>query len=119
MLFLDVPDYHEGSSDLPCWSPDSKWIYYTAKVGEAVELMRVSLDGKVEQLTRSAPGVLHYHPKVSADGRQVVFGATRDGVRQLWVARADGSEARKITSLKKGQAAMWARWQPGHFPKGK
>ena len=112
MLFLDVPDYHEGSSDTPCWSPDSQWLYYTAKVGEAVELMRVSLDGKVEQLTRSAPGVWHYHPKASADGRQVIFGATRDGIRQLWVAGADGAEARPITQLTKGHAAIWAHWQP-------
>ncbi len=112
MLFLDVPDYHEGSSDVPTWSPDSRWVYYTAKAGEAVELMRVSLDGKSKQLSRSRPGVLHYHPKVSPDGRRVVFGSTRDGVRQLWVANADGSAARPITALKKGHAAMHAHWQP-------
>lgn len=109
---LDVPDYHEGSSDIPCWSPDSKWIYYTAKVGEAVELMRVSLDGKTEQLSKSAPGVWHYHPKVSPDGQWVVFGTLRDGVRQVYVARADGSKARSVTSLQKGYAAMWPSWQP-------
>jgi hypothetical protein len=116
ILFLDVPDYHEGSSDIPCWSPDSRWVYYTAKVGEAVELMRVSLEGNVEQLSHSKPGVLHYHPKVSADGQQVVFGATRDGVRQLWVAQADGSAARPITTLEKGSGAMWAWWQPLGYP---
>jgi Tol biopolymer transport system component len=110
--FLDVPDYHGGSSDTPCWSPDSKWVYYTAKVGEAVELMRVSLGGEVEQLSRSTAGVRHYHPQVSPDGRRVVFGSTRDGVRQVWVARADGSAAVAITSMKKGHAAMWAHWQP-------
>jgi TolB protein len=112
ILFLDVPDYHQGSSDTPCWSPDSKWVYYTAKDGEAVELMRYSLDGKIEQLSMSGPGVLHYHPKLSPDGRQVVFGATRDGVRQLWVANADGTDARPVTNLTKGHAAMWAWWQP-------
>ena len=112
MLFLDVPDYHGGSSDVPCWSPDSKWVYYTARVGEAVELMRVSLDGKVEQLSHSEPGVLHYHPKVSTDGKQVAFGATRDGLRQLYVANSDGSQARPITHLTKGNAAIWAWWQP-------
>jgi len=112
VLFLDVPDYHEGSSDLPCWSPDSRWVYYTAMVGEAVELMRVSLDGNVEQLSQSGPGVLHYHPQVSADGRQVVFGATRGGVRQLWVARADGAAAAPVTAMEQGAAAMWASWQP-------
>lgn len=113
-LFLDVPDYHEGSSDVPCWSPDSKGVYYTAKVRESIELMRVSLEGKTEQLSKSAPGVSHYHPKISADGRWIVFGTSRDGVRQVHVARADGSEARAVTSLTKGHAAMWPSWQPGH-----
>ncbi|MBI3408595.1 MAG: PD40 domain-containing protein [Planctomycetes bacterium] len=36
--YPDVPDIHGGSSDQPAWSPDGKWIYYTAKVGESVEL---------------------------------------------------------------------------------
>jgi len=111
-LFLDVPDFHEGSSDTPAWSQDSKWIYYTAKVAEAVELMRVSLDGKTEQLSHSPSGVFHYHPKPSPDGRWLLFGATRDGVRQVYVARADGSLSRPVTSLTKGHAAMWASWQP-------
>lgn len=112
MQFLDVPDYHEGSSDLPSWSADSRFLYYTAKVGEAVELLRVSLDGKVERISHSNPGVLHYHPNASPDGKQVLFGATRDGVRQLYVANADGSKARPITVMKKGHAAMHAHWQP-------
>lgn len=112
-LFLDVPDYHDGSSDTPAWSMDSKWIYYTAKVGEAIELMRVSLDGKIEQLSHSAPGVSHYHMKPSPDGKWLLFGATRDGVRQLYVSKADGSEAQPITKLKPGYAAMWGGWQPG------
>lgn len=110
--FLDVPDYHDGSSDTPTWAQDSKWIYYTAKVGEAVELMRVSLDGKLEQLSHSAPGVRHYHPKPSRDGHWLLFGATRDSVRQLYVSKLDGTQARPITQLKSGYAAMWGYWQP-------
>lgn len=111
-LFLDVPDYHDGSSDTPAWSQDSKWIYYTAKVGEAIELMRVSLDGKTEQLSHSKPGVSHYHMKPSPDGKWLLFGATRDGVRQLYISKPDGTEARPITTLKPGNAAMWGSWQP-------
>lgn len=110
--FLDAPDHHGGSSDVPTWAPDGRWIYYTAVFGDAVELMRVSLDGKVERLSSSRPGVRHYHPGVSPDDGKVAFGATRDGVRQLYVANADGSEARPITALKKGHAAMHAHWRP-------
>jgi len=109
--FLDVPDFHGGSSDTPCWSADSRWVYYTAKVGESVELLRVALDGQTEQLTHSVPGVGHYHPQVSPDGAQLLFGATQDGVRQLYVAQADGTAIQAITTLSPGHAAMWAHWQ--------
>jgi TolB protein len=82
---------HNEHSDTHTWSPDGKWLYYTAKVGEAVELMRASPDGKIEQLTRSKAGVSNYLPQVSPDSKWVAFGSTRTGVRQLHVARADGS----------------------------
>ena len=39
--FLDVPDFHGGSSDIPAWSADGTAVYYTAKVGANVELFRV------------------------------------------------------------------------------
>jgi len=110
--FLDVPDFHGGSSDVPTWSPDSRWIYYTAKIGESVELLRVTLDGAVERLTVSSPPVQHYQPTLSPDGRWLAFGASRDGIRQAYVARADGAQARPITALEPGQAAMWLHWQP-------
>src|SRR5262249_2415192 len=31
--FLDVYDFHGGSSDTPAWSTDGKSVFYTAKVG--------------------------------------------------------------------------------------
>lgn len=108
---LKVPDFHSSSSDLPVWSPDSKWVYYTAQVGEAVELMRVSLAGKVQQLTQSLPGVANYHPKVSPDGRLVVFGSTRDGAGAQYVANADGSDIRAITTPTPGRVQTHAHWQ--------
>jgi len=110
--FLDVPDFHGGSSDVPVWSPDSQWVYYTARIGQAVELMRISLTGEPEQLTHSPAGVLHYHPVLSPDGGWVAFGSTRTGRRQLHVAPADGTGARLVTHVVEGYGAMWAYWQP-------
>jgi Tol biopolymer transport system component len=109
---LDQPDFHSESSDIPTWSPDGKWLYYTARVGPAVELMRVAPAGQPEQLTRSEPGVLHYLPHVSPNSRWVVFGSTRAGGRQLYVARADGSGIYPITKLAAGWGAFHAYWRP-------
>src|SRR5262249_32969867 len=110
--YLDVYDFHDGSSDLPVWAPDSKSVFYTAKVGGNVELFRVTLDGKSEQLTETPAGSMHYHPAPSRDGKWMLYGSKRDGVRQLYMMRLSDRKEHRITDLKKGHAAMWASWQP-------
>jgi Tol biopolymer transport system component len=108
---LDVYDFHGGSSDLPVWGRDSKSVFYTAKVGRNVELFRVALDGKPEQLTDTPAGSMHYHPAPSPDGRWLLYGSKRDGVRQLYVMRLEDKKERRITDLREGHAAMWPSWQ--------
>jgi Tol biopolymer transport system component len=109
---LDVYDFHDGSSDLPVWAADSKSVFYTAKVGRNVELFRVTLDGKSDQLTETPAGSMHYHPAASPDGKWLAYGAKRDGVRQLYVMRLSDKKEHRLTDLKKGHAAMWPYWQP-------
>jgi Tol biopolymer transport system component len=109
---LDVYDFHDGSSDLPVWAPDSKSVFFTAKEGSNVELFRVTLDGKSEQLTDTPAGSMHYHPAASPDGKWLVYGSKRDGVRQLYVMRLGDKKEWRITDLNKGHAAMWPSWQP-------
>ena len=109
--FLDVPDFHAGSSDTPMWSTDGRSIIYTAKVGGSVELFRVALGGgEPERLTETPEGTTHYHPKPSPDGKQLVYGSKRDGVRQLFVMNLADRSERRITDLGAGHAAMWPRW---------
>jgi Tol biopolymer transport system component len=114
--FLDVHDFHGGSSDLPVWAPDSRFVFYTAKVGKNVELFRVTLEGKSEQLTDTASGSMHYHPAPSPDGKWLVYGSKREGVRQLYMMRLSDRKEHRITDLKKGHAAMWSSWQPRAAP---
>ncbi len=113
--FLDVPDFHGGSSDTPVWAVDGRSVFHTAKVGKNVELVQVTLAGRSAQLTSSsdvAPPTLHHHPQPSPDGKFIVLGTKRDGVRQIMVLMlADGS-TKQITQLKPGHAAMWPHWQP-------
>jgi len=110
--FLDVYDFHEGSSDVPVWSADGKSVFYTACAGSAVELFQVDLKGHTKQLTHSVEGTLHYHPKPSPDGKWLLYGSKREGVRQLFVMRLSDRHEQQITNLKVGYAAMWGGWQP-------
>lgn len=110
--FLDVDDFHGGSSDTPVWARDGKSVFYTAKAGKNVELFQITLEGKIEQLTHTAEGTLHYHPQPSPEGDWLVYGSKRDGVRQLVVMNLKDRKEKQITSLQTGQAAMWPHWQP-------
>jgi Tol biopolymer transport system component len=123
--FLDVADYHHGSSDLPVWSADGKSVFYTATVNDCVELFRITLDGEITQLTKTAPKTLtpalsqgergmthHYHPTPSPDGKKLMYGAKRSGVRQLVVMDLADKSEKQLTDLKVGRAAMWPHWQP-------
>jgi Tol biopolymer transport system component len=110
--FLDVYDFHEGSSDTPVWSADGRSVFFTARDGPNVELFQVTLDGQVTQLTKSPSGTLHYHPQPSPDGRSLAYGSKRQGVRNLYVMRLADRSERAVTDLKAGHAAMWPHWQP-------
>lgn len=110
--FLDVPDFHGGSSDTPVWSFDGKSIFYTAQVDSNIELFQSTLEGTNVRLTFSPPGTTHYHPKPSPDGMFLLYGSKRDGVRNLYVRNLTTNSELAITNLKAGNAAMWPHWQP-------
>lgn len=112
--FLDVEDFHNGSSDVPIWSADGKAVFYTGQVGAAVELFQVTLSGKSEQLTKTVAGTLHYHPEPSGGGKWLMYGSKRKGVRQLIIMRLSDRAEKQLTNLTMGRAAMWAHWQ--EFP---
>ena len=110
--FLDVPDFHGGSSDVPVWAADGQSVFYTAQVGSNVELFQISLDGRIVQLTKTPAGTLHYHPQPSPDGQWLLYGSKRDGVRHLFVMRLADRAEQRITDLSVGRGAMWPHWQP-------
>jgi Tol biopolymer transport system component len=109
---LRHPDFHSASSDIPSWSIDGQSIYFTAQVGESVELMRAELNGNLTQLTFSQPGTRHYHPAVSPDGKWVLFGSDRSGTMQLYVASTTGQECWPITNVPASHCAMHGHWEP-------
>src|SRR5262249_61695433 len=94
------------------WARDSNYVFYTAKVGRNVELFRVTLDGKSERLTETPAGSMHYHPAPSPDGKWLLYGSKRDGVRNLYLMRLEDRKERRLTDLKEGHGAMGPSWQP-------
>ena len=114
--FLDVPDFHGGSSDTPVWSADGQSVFYTAQVGSSIELFRILLDDPATQLTKSAAGTLHYHPQPSPAGKWLLYGSQRDGVRQLFARHLANGTEQRLTDLKPGHGAMWPHWQPAVRP---
>ncbi len=111
VAFLDVPDFHNGSSDIPVWSADGRTVFFTARVMDRVELYQIGLDGSVHQLTESAAGTLHYHIEPSLNGKLLLYGSKRKGVRNLYIMNLANKSEKQLTHVKAGHAAMWPHWQ--------
>lgn len=108
---LKHPDFHSESSDIPVWDRSGKFVFYTALVDGAVEVMRVDLDGNIRRITTSPQGARHYHPATSPHGDWILFGSDRDGTMQIYVSPYDGSSPRRITNAPVDCAAMHGIWQ--------
>ena len=103
-----------GPSYLHGWSPDGRYVLYTAERGDGnYDIYRCPADGSggEERLT-TAEG-LDDGSEYSPDGRWIWFNSVRTGRMQLFRMRADGS----------GQEAMtgdgWNNWFPHVSPDGK
>lgn len=113
VLFLDVYDFHQGSSDCPAWSSDGRYVYFTAQTDiETTQIMQADMDGQVRQLTRSPSGTLNYQPIPSPDGRRLCFGSNRSGIRQLYITDPDGTDAWPVSNVSPGWGALWPYWNP-------
>ncbi len=65
--------------------------------------------GPAERITEGPP--FDSQPRVSPDGQWIAFISDRDGADNLWVARADGSEPRKL-SQERQNAMISPAWTP-------
>ena len=108
------------------WSPDSKKLYVTATVGQSVvELAAIDRDsGRLQTIARGSL----YGLDTSPDGTQIVYSrapqATEQGICgdqfDLYVAKLDGSDAKRITH---DGLSAFPVWGPNgiafsHFPTG-
>ncbi|MBX7172436.1 MAG: winged helix-turn-helix domain-containing protein [Pyrinomonadaceae bacterium] len=79
------------------WTPDGKIVYATAQNGDA-EIWIMDADGNNQkQLTDNEAA--DYSPKVSPDGRYVVFVSNRSNSKILWRMNIDGTNPMILSNL--------------------
>ncbi len=91
-----------GLSYLHGWSPDGKWLTYTAKRNNdptpaGFDIYKIpSKGGKEIQLTNVTG--LDDGPEYSPDGKYIYFNSVRSGLMQLWRMKTDGSDPEQLTN---------------------
>jgi dipeptidyl aminopeptidase/acylaminoacyl peptidase len=83
----------------PQWSPDSRWIYFTAGIGGATHLFRVApTGGDVQQVTtgqRRVSGI-----DFDREFRRMTYTVGEfDRPSEVWVADIDGRNERRLTDV--------------------
>jgi tricorn protease-like protein len=100
------PSYLHG------WSPDGKYLLYTARRNNDFDIYRIPAGGGKEvQLTNTAG--LDDGSEYSPDGKYIYFNSTRSGTMQLWRMHPDGSQPEQLT------ADEYNNWFPHVSPDGK
>ncbi len=79
-----------GPSYLHGWSPDGKYLTYTAGRNENFDIYKISVKKKKEIRLTDASG-LDDGPEYSPDGKYIYFNSARTGTMQIWRMKADGS----------------------------
>ena len=102
----------KGPSYLHGFSPDGRWLVYTAVRGDELDIYKIPVTGGDEIRLTSAPG-LDDGPEYTPDGAYVYFNSSRSGRMQIWRMRPDGSAQQQITN------DGFNNWFPHISPDGK
>lgn len=98
----------EGSYNTsPCWSPKGDKIIFTGRRGTN-QIFIVNPDGSgLTQLTSQGN---NEDPSFSPDGRYITFSSDREGVKGVYIMRANGENQKRITP--RNIKAYGPRWSP-------
>jgi TolB protein len=99
----------------PSFDARGSAVFFHTQRGSTSALKRAEPDenGTMRVVTIVDDAAKNYHVQPSPDGRSVAFDSDRDGVRGVYVANADGSDARRVSGP--GYAAV-PTWSPdGRF----
>ncbi len=87
------------------WSPDGRFIYFTAAIGGESHLFRAAVpDGKVEQVTKGARriGSLSYDKAMTTIAYTVT---SHDRLPDVFAANIDGTNERRLTNINRDLAS--------------
>ncbi len=100
-----------GPSYLHDWSPDGRFLIYTAERNGDYDIYKISSKGGKElQLTDSRG--LDDGSQFTPDGKYIYFNSVRSGSMQIWRMKPDGREQVQIT------ADEYNNWFPHISPDG-
>jgi TolB protein len=97
---------------LPAWRPDSRAIAYVSyRQGSPLVYLAKIFEGQsVSNVTGEKGDAQAFAPSFSPDGASLAFASSRAGNMDVWVAKADGSGARRLTTTQSSDTAPC--WSP-------
>jgi hypothetical protein len=113
-LLINPAEADADAAFSPSFDSQGTAVFFHAQHGESSALERADRDenGELHIMTIVDDAAKNYHVQVSPDGRSIAFDSDRDGVRGVYVAKADGTEVRRVSGP--GYAAV-PTWSPdGH-----
>jgi TolB protein len=100
------PSYLHG------WSPDGKFLTYTAQRNGDFDIYKIPVKGGKETRLTNTKG-LDDGSEYSPDGRFIYYNSVRSGTMQIWRMKPDGSKHEQITN------DQFNNWFPHLSPDGK
>lgn len=85
-----------GPSYLHGWSPDGRFVTYTAQRNGAYNIFKAPVAGGAEIQLTDTHG-LDDGSEYSPDGKYIYFNSVRSGTMQIWRMQPDGSHPEQIT----------------------
>jgi Tol biopolymer transport system component len=102
----------KGPSYLHGWSPDGRYLTYTAERNGEFDIYKITVKRKKEIRLTDGPG-LDDGSEYSPDGKYIYFNSARTGTMQLWRMKPDGTEHEQLTF------DGYNNWFPHISPDGK